>query len=411
MIDIKLYKPYKKQKQVHLALEDSMIKFITVVAGRQAGKTMMGRNAMLMFALSKPNSVGMWVSPTSPQANKVYKQILNDVIESPMIKRYKGSLGDAEIEFKNGSVIKFRAAAQGDSLRGETIGFLVVDEAAMMEEDFINEVLLPMGLTVKGFKVLYITTPKGKNYIYTNYLKGMNDSIKEFKSFHFISSDSPYGDKSYIELVKANIPEKQFKQEWLAEFVDGASVFNEIGKISTLSPLRAPLANDKYFMGVDVALRDDYSVITVLNEKAEMVYMDRWNASTAPQVKERIIKAINLFKPKKILIESNGLGNPIIDDLMITHKIRNIIPWVTTNKSKNEIINNLINATETDKIKLLNEKVLIDEMEAYEMMVSKAGLTTFNGPSGFHDDTVVSLALAYECLLKNLYTGKIVFMG
>ena len=59
--------------------------------------------------------------------------MFNDITVSfeRLIKKSNASL--LEIEFVNGSIIKFKSAEQGDSIRGETVkhsGILVVDEAA-----------------------------------------------------------------------------------------------------------------------------------------------------------------------------------------------------------------------------------------------------------------------------------------
>ena len=104
-----------------------------------------------------------WVSPTQGQSSKVYKQILDLVIEAPVVKSYKGSMGDMEILFHNGSIIKFRSAAQEDSLRGEPIDYLIIDEGAFQKESVFQEILLPM-LNVRGKKCLVVSTPKGKNW-------------------------------------------------------------------------------------------------------------------------------------------------------------------------------------------------------------------------------------------------------
>ena len=162
MDEIKLYKPYSKQIPIHQACNDDTTFFITAVAGRQAGKTALAQQQAIYWALNSDKVVVYWVSPTAGQATKVYKQLLEMVIKTPVVKSYKGGQGDTEIVFVNGSKILFRSSAQEDSLRGETIEYLIDDEAAFQKEEVFTTILLPM-LNVRGRKCLCISTGKGKN--------------------------------------------------------------------------------------------------------------------------------------------------------------------------------------------------------------------------------------------------------
>ena len=121
MDEIKLYKPYVKQIPIHRACNDKKTFFITAVAGRQEGKTALAEQQALYWGLDNDKVIVYWVSPTASQSTKVYKQMLEMIIKTPVLKTSKGGQGDTEIVFINGSRILFRSAAQEDSLRGETI--------------------------------------------------------------------------------------------------------------------------------------------------------------------------------------------------------------------------------------------------------------------------------------------------
>jgi hypothetical protein len=49
---------------------------------------------------------------------------------------------------------------------------------------------------------------------------------------------------------------------------------------------------------------------------------------------------------------------------------------------------------ENARISFPNLPILKKEMESYEFIVSDNGVVKFSAPSGQHDDTVISLALA-----------------
>tara|TARA_R110001632_G_scaffold86313_1_gene188588 strand:- start:314 stop:1543 length:1230 start_codon:yes stop_codon:yes gene_type:complete len=405
MDEVKLYKPYKKQIPIHKAcMDEDPCFFVTTVAGRQAGKTALAEQQGTFWGLDKPKQLIYWVSPTSSQATKVYNQLLEMVVDMPFIKSYKGSKADTEIVFTNGSRILFRSAAQEDSLRGETIDYLIIDEAAFIKETVFMEILLPM-LNVRGKKCLIISTGKGKNWFFHQYQKGfIND--KNYKSFKFISSDNPYANESIIQIAKENLPSVLFRQEYLAEFIDNAAIFENIKDICILNTLDKPVINKSYWMGIDIALKDDYTVITVIDEDNNVVWYDRFNQTTAPELKQRIIDADILWNPNTIMIERNNQGLPIIDDLVLTHGLNNIQGFDTTAKSKPMIINNLINAFASKKIKLPSDEIYISELEVFTMTINPTGSVKFAAASGFHDDIVMSLAITWECKNDNEYNGQ-----
>ena len=88
-------------------------------------------------------------------------------------------------------------------------------------------------------------------------------------------------------------------------------------------------------------------------------------------------------------------------------KIR-IIRFLTTNKSKADIVNKLQAALENEKIGLLKDDKLLNELRLYEASYNpKTGNVSYNAPSGFNDDTCISLMLAYDALNTNKGTYNI----
>jgi phage FluMu gp28-like protein len=403
METIKLYRPHTKQIPIHEACNDKSTLYITVNAGRQSGKTALSQQQALYWSLSKSKMITYWVSPVASQAQKVYKQILEMIVNTPFIKSYKGSQGDIEIVFKNNSVIKFRSGAQENSLRGESVDYLIIDEAAFIKESTYQEILLPM-LNVRGKKVLIISTPKGKNWFFRQYNRGIigEDGCMSYK---FTSLENPYSNPRIIQSAKDSMPSLLYRQEYLGEFVDNAAVIENIEELAIVNQINSPVPGDTYYIGIDVALKSDYNVTVIMNQHDEVVHMDRVNNISAPALKERLVSIFNLWKPIKIYIEENNQGLPIIQDLKQIHKIRNIQGFLTTSKSKPEIINHLINAFASKKIMIIDDDVLKSELEMFTMSISPSGHVKFAAPDGFHDDCVMALAIAWECLQKHKGSG------
>ena len=266
------------------------------------------------------------------------------------------------------------------------------------------EILLPM-LNVRGKKCLIISTPKGKNWFFYQYQKGFSKDVN-YKSFKFTSEDNPHANKAIIQIAKENLPDVLFRQEYLAEFVDNAAIFENIKEICCLEPKDKPEVGRTYWMGIDIALKDDYTVITVIDDLDKVVAYYRFNQTTAPELKAKIIEVNGIWSPNTVMIERNNQGLPIIDDLVLTHRMNNIQGFDTTAKSKPRIINNLINAFASRKIKLPKDEEYISELEVFTMTINPTGSIKFAAATGFHDDIVMSLAIAWECKNDNEYSGQ-----
>lgn len=395
MQTVELYTPYDKQIAVHHGCGDESYLFDTVNASRQTGKTMLAMNQAIAWALENPESYIMWVSPTHSQTVKVYKNIVKVIGDTHFCKNHKASQGDTEIKFTNGSVIKFKSAHSEDNLRGETVNYMIIDEAAFIKESTFLEILLPM-LNVGGKKCLIISTPKGRaNWFHKHYIKGVNKS-KGFKSHKFNCYDNPYANPDIIQIAKDTMPDVIFRQEYLAEFIDGGSIIENIEDVCTGFKLSLPKKGEKYYAGIDLALKNDYTVFTVVDSMGNMVFYDRFNKVSATEMKERLVKNIKLWNPQNTLIEVNNLGGVIYDDLKHLYGIKKLQPWTTTQKSKHDIISKLINAFSSKAIKCPDDVLLKAELEVFEMKVSTSGSIKFEAASGFHDDMIMSLAIARE---------------
>ena len=88
------------------------------------------------------------------------------------------------------------------------------------------------------------------------------------------------------------------------------------------------------------------------------------------------------------------MGKPNNDELRrMGLKVRD---FTTTNTTKADAIENLAAAFEQGNIRILNDPILIAELQAYEVERLPSGMVRYSAPSGMHDDTVMSLALAWH---------------
>ena len=376
--------PHAGQKEVH----NSDARFKVLSAGRRWGKTRLGVNECL-DAASKGGRA-WWVSPsykTSEVGWRPLRQIARKIPGAEV------RLGDRQVNFPGGGFVAVRSADNPDSLRGEGLDFVVMDECAFMQKEAWTEAIRP-ALSDRLGKALFISTPKGRNWFWENYQRGINGE-EGWQSWQFPTSTNPFIDKGEIEAARRDLPEIIFRQEYLAEFVDDqGGVFRRVQEAAVLSP-QEPENGKQYVAGVDVAASVDYTVVSVLDaESKEMVWMDRFNRVDYPVLIDRLEAVYKRYHLTSMVVESNSIGRPVIDELVA--RGLNIVPFTTTSATKQAIIQNLQAAFENGQILVLNNQILVGELLSFESKRNASGGFSYSAPDGMHDDCVLSLAIAWH---------------
>jgi hypothetical protein len=353
-------------------------------------------NQLLKWCLSDNDCKAAWVSPIYKQAKKVFDEIDTALSNTGLvIERNKQEL---YFKFTNGSTLQFFSAERYDNIRGFTFHYLVCDEFAFMDSEAWTEVLRATVL-VKGKKVLLISTPKGKNHFYHLYqLDGVNP---QYKSFTMSSYDNPIINPTEIDDAKVTLPEHIFKQEYLAEFIDGgAGLFLNMTYLNTFE------TTNRYYAGVDLGRADDYTVLTIFNEKGQMVYCDRWRQNSWSVIVNEVTNKINQYKAYT-MIEVNSVGDAIFEQIQNNVNAKDRIePFVTTSKSKQDIIEQLIVANSNNEVQFLELEWLRKEFEVFTYEYNpKTKSIKYSAPNGFHDDGVMATAIAFNAYKQSKTRG------
>jgi len=333
-----------------------------------------------------------WVSPsykTSEVGWRPLRQIARKIPNAEV------RLVDRMVTLPGGGFVAVRSADNPDSLRGEGLDYVVMDECAFMQREAWTEAIRP-SLSDRLGRALFISTPKGRNFFWELYQRGMMGEAG-WQSWTFPTSSNPYIDASEIEAAKRDLPEIIFRQEYLAEFIDDSGgVFRRVQEAATLKP-QEPQAGRQYIAGVDVASSVDYTVVTVMDVEARsMVYMDRFNRVDYPVLISRLESVYKRYNLSSMIVESNSIGRPVIDELVA--RGLNIVPFLTTSATKQGIIQNLQSAFENGQILVLDDPVLVGELLSFESKRNASGSFSYSAPDGMHDDTVMSLAIAWNGL-------------
>jgi len=212
------YQPHDGQLALHYPKKYNA-RFNVIVCGRRFGKTW--ASAMeATYVASQPNKRIWVVGMSYKKARLIFREIWQRMVIGHGDDIERASEKDMLIKFKWGTTVEGMSADNPDSLVGEGLDLLVIDEVAKMNKKIWDMYLSPTVAGRKG-KVIFITTPEGRNWIYDLYKLGDIDDIwanytsPSWKNQH----EFPLGleDPAIIER-KRNMSKELFGQEFGAEF-------------------------------------------------------------------------------------------------------------------------------------------------------------------------------------------------
>ena len=404
-IEIEGFTPYPKQKQWIEKIEDPSIKYACLIVGRQVGKSLLATNLLLKWALENNKSISMYCAPIYSQVRKVFDDVYNVIAGTPLL--VSSNKSNYEMVLLNGSKLLFRSTENADSLRGYTSDFLIIDEAAFVKDNVWDEVLKPT-ILVRGKKCLFLSTPKNKgNYLYKLDILGQDPDKKEYLSIHGSSFDNPFINPEDLYEAKKTMPEDIYRAEVLGEWVDGGgSVFKNIDNYCVLPEWRPYQYGKRYYAGIDVGRQLDFSVLTILDDEGNVVFVYRDNNKPWDIILNNMIQYLNQYKPTTMM-EVNGIGDPLYDQIQKRYK--DIHPFLTTNQSKQQIIEDLIYQLNTGELRLPTEDLfrpLYNELQTFSYSYSPTTRRVqYKAISNAHDDTIMSLAIGLHSLREKKTKG------
>lgn len=312
-------------------------------------------------------------------------------------RKYDGMIReqDKEIHLPNGSEIWLRISENPESLAGEGIRGFVGDEFSLWPEIVWTEFLEATLLDYPDAWACFLGVPKGNNW--ATLLWKSAAFRPGWKQLHFTSYDNPLLDIPRINEVRENSPADMFSQEYLAEIVDDVGmVFRNVRKcINPALNDSAPQKIDRYYGGLDWAQINDFTACVIVNQAGHVVVVDRFNQLGWQIQYDRVKVLSEMWGVTRGLAELNSIGSPGLEQL----QARGMEQWEgfqTTNTSKAGIIQALALAFEQQQIQIPDNPVLIAELESFGAERLPSGKWKYEALGGFHDDTVLALALAWE---------------
>jgi len=363
---------------------DNSARFRVVMCGRRFGKSELAQ-LEIIFEAMKGNAVA-YITPTYALAKTFFLKLTKTI-------PFENNKSDLIINFPNNGSVMFFTGERLDNLRGRKFNLVVVDEASFipnLEQGWLNSIR-PTLTDYKG-RALFLSTPKGKNYFYSLFMKsGEND----WQSFKYTTYDNPYIDRSEIEDARMQLPNAVFEQEYMANPMENAA--NPFGSNHIIDCIKPLSTLPTAFYGIDLAKSVDYTCIVGLDSNGHVSHFDRFQKDWK-QTKEHIL---TLDKNKPIVIDSTGVGDAITEDLQ--KHFNSMHGFKYTASSKQQLME-LLASTIHKKDVGFPDGLIRQELDIFEYQFTATGVR-YNAPSGFHDDCVNALALAVKCRNEHKYSG------
>ena len=357
----------------------SKARFKVLMCGRRFGKSLISQ--VITSVESLQGKQVAYITPTYQLA----KVFFDELCRLLPIEVATPNRSDLTLKVSTGGIIRFFTGERLDNLRGLKFHFVIIDEASFipnLEDGWLNSIR-PTLTDYQG-KAIFLSTPKGKNFFYSLFLKGLEDG-KDWESFKFTTYDNPYIVKSEIDQAKKELPSVVFEQEYMANPAENSA--NPFGN-SAISKCVSPMTNNNIVCyGIDLAKSFDYTVIIGLDAFGNVAYFDRFQVDWASTQNK-----IRMLPKATMLIDSTGVGDPIVENLQ-----REGLPiegFKFTSTSKQDLMIGLASAIQQERIHF-PDGMIKEELEIFEYLYTANGVK-YSAPSGFHDDCVVALALAWR---------------
>jgi hypothetical protein len=357
-----------------------------------------------------PRVHGWFVAPNFPLAQQLWRE-LKELTPAALLARPPLEK-EHRLEWKGGAVIEVKSADDPRALVAVGLDFVILTEAALLADEAWDMALRPrLASPGRAGLSIFNGTPKCRNRYYQTYLRGLDPQQPDWQAWNFPTTallgpngqlvrhphGNPHISLSEIEQARRDMPERWFRQEFLAEWLGAeGAVFREVR--DRIAPPPVPPVHP-LIAGADLARRRDFTVFTIFDARGRMVAMQRLHSIPYRQQAEACCSLLERDGVPRAVVESNGPGDPFVEmleEVLYARRIRcTVIPQETTAANKRQMIERLVAGFERGEITLLNDPVLINEFEAYTAEVSAGGTERFGAPAGGHDDCVMACALAW----------------
>ena len=260
-IQVSLPKMHERQRQVLSAYLSGKWRYFILRWGRRSGKTKLA--SMIAFGEALQGKKVFWLVPEYKYSNTAWRDL--KALVRRLTERVPGLIQSNEqdriMTFPRDGWVQVLSVKNPDSVRSEGVHLAVIDEAALIRRwEEVWQALRPALTDYRG-RVIFISTPKGKNFFYQLWKDHEGDP--DWYLSHMRSEENPFLPPGEIEEARRTYPPLFFRQEFEAEFVDVEGAFF---KREWLRFVDAPPPEDTFTVlvrGWDIAITPDEGDYTV----------------------------------------------------------------------------------------------------------------------------------------------------
>lgn len=401
------FDPYAEQREVL----ESDATFRVVVAGRRSGKTLLtaAETCRRAFREGHDGWLAWWMTPGNDIAETGFNLMDRALPDEAVAKRRASP--PYRHELVNGARIDYRTA-DGDANVSVGLDWLVIDEADKgVPESAVNE--LRPTLIDTGGDAIFISTPEKQAWFHDYYQRGQSDDYERVDSWQWSSYENPHVPDESIDAERDEMPERVFRQEYLAEFPDEeGAVFDLSDAVDTYTlPDDATPHDDAtppYRVAVDLARAEDYLAIVGLGADGRVSHLTRERGLTWRQIYERVVDVASTHEDPPVAVDATR-DNKLVADLEGAGL--DVRPVTFTSQRKQTLVENLAAQLEAGDVVVPDETMLQTELAVFSYEITRGGNIKYDAPQGHHDDTVDALCMAADLVAGAHDTATTVRLG
>jgi len=442
------FKLYECQKNKVLTILNN--RKVILMEGRQQGKTITSAACILWYTLFQESKTVAILANKAAAAREVMSRYQGMYENLPLwIQQGVKEWNKGSIELENGSKV-FTAATAASGIRGKSVNWLYIDEAAIIPNNIAEEFFTatyPTIMAGETTKVLMSSTPLGYNHFW-KFWNDAEQGINDFVNLFIPYTDIPGRDEKWAAEQRAVLGDVKFTQEVLCNFLGSSYTLLNAETLSKFSPkqyiyshnkldvLEEPVRGEKnedgkvvrndniYIIVVDTArgVGGDYSAFVVVDitESPYRVVAKYRDNRISPLLYPTMIHTVaRNYNNAYVLVEINDNGQQIADILYGELEYENML-FVNRDGTKGQVVSGGFGGRSTQpgvrtdkKVKRVGCSQLKTLVEAQRLLVwDKDIISEFStfveskdsyaADEGYHDDLVMPLVL-FGWLTTNPY--------
>jgi hypothetical protein len=325
-------------------IEASPKRFIFVEAGRRLGKTIYGMQKLLKWSAKIKNEQYWYVAPQLKMAQEIIWDDMVEMVPPDVLERVDART--LTIYLTYGSKITLKGSDKADSMRGRRLGGVVMDEAAYQKSFVYFRQIRPMLADLKA-PLLAISTPK------VGWFTKICDNIVQNKAgyaeygyHHFTIYDNPHISREEIAQIKAETPEHEWLQEYMAERVDFSGVmYPEFDAANHIFAAGNRFKDHRSWpggIGIDWGSDDATGVIWAsVTPEGHVVFthehvQNGWDPARHCDVINRINEEDGRdYGAKNVVLDQSAFAKEHKDKLSVAEEFRNYLGYMPSRSMKN----------------------------------------------------------------------------